>query len=63
VDYTVPFLFLEQELKAALIDKSLKQVDKLVGVQLKSGKQEWVYVHVGKPNLTNIFLNLKNQPT
>jgi Putative transposase, YhgA-like len=46
VDYTVPFLFLEQELKAALIDKSLKQVDKLVGVQLKSGKQEWVYVHV-----------------
>jgi Putative transposase, YhgA-like len=46
VDYSVPFLFLEQELKAALIDKNLKQVDKLVGVQLKSGKQEWVYVHV-----------------
>ncbi len=46
VDYTVPFLFLEQELKAALIDKNLKQVDKLVGVQLKSGQQEWVYVHV-----------------
>ena len=46
VDYTVPFLFLEQELKAALIDKTLKQVDKLVGVQLKNGKQEWVYVHV-----------------
>jgi hypothetical protein len=46
VDYAVPFLFLEQELKAALIDKTLKQVDKLVGVQLKSGKQEWVYVHV-----------------
>ena len=46
VDYTVPFLFLKQELKAALIHKTLKQVDKLVGVQLKSGKQEWVYVHV-----------------
>jgi hypothetical protein len=46
VDFTVPFLFLEQELKAALIDKTLKQVDKLVGVQLKNGKQEWVYVHV-----------------
>jgi hypothetical protein len=46
VDYAVPFLFLEQELKAALIDKTLKHVDKLVGVQLKSGKEEWVYVHV-----------------
>jgi hypothetical protein len=46
VDYTVPFLFLEQELKAALIDKTLKHVDKLVGVQLKNGKHEWVYVHV-----------------
>jgi Putative transposase, YhgA-like len=53
VDYTVPFLFLEQELKAALIDKSLKQVDKLVGVQLKSGKQEWVYVHVEFENSHN----------
>jgi hypothetical protein len=46
VDYAVPFKFLEQELKAVLIDKTLKQMDKLVGVQLKNGDEEWVFVHI-----------------
>jgi hypothetical protein len=45
-DYNVPFKFLEQEIKAALIDKTLKQMDKLVRVNLKSGEEKWVFVHV-----------------
>ena len=45
-DYNVPFKFLEQELKATLIDKTLKQADKLVGVMLKNGQEKWVYVHI-----------------
>ena len=36
-DYNVPFKFLEQELKAVLIDKTLKQMEKLVGLRLKNG--------------------------
>ena len=46
VDYNVPFKFLEQEIKAALIDKTLKQMDKLVRVNLKNGEEKWVFVHV-----------------
>jgi hypothetical protein len=46
VDYNIPFKFLEQEIKAALIDKTLKQMDKLVRVNLKSGEEKWVFVHV-----------------
>ncbi len=45
-DYSEPFKFLEQELKAVLTEKTSKQVDKLVGVKLKSGEEKWVYVHI-----------------
>ena len=45
-DYNVPIRFLEQELKAVVIDKTLKQADKLVGVRLKSGEDKWVFVHI-----------------
>lgn len=46
VDYNIPFKFLEQEIRAALIDKTLKQMDKLVRVNLKSGEEKWIFIHV-----------------
>lgn len=42
----IPPKFLEQELHAALTDKTIKVADKLVQVTLKSGEEKWVYVHI-----------------
>ena len=50
VDFSIPFKFLEQELKALLVGKTNKEVDKLVGVQLKNGFEKWVYVHIEVEN-------------
>jgi hypothetical protein len=46
VDFSVEFKFLEQELKSVLMNKTLKQMDKLVGVKMKNGKEEWIFVHI-----------------
>ena len=46
VDQNIPPKFLEQELHAAITDKTIKVADKLAQVTLKSGNKELVYVHI-----------------
>jgi hypothetical protein len=48
VDWSVPHVFLEQELAQIARDAQLgcRRVDKLVRVTEKNGADEWVYVHV-----------------
>jgi hypothetical protein len=46
VDFSVPFVFLEKELKSAIASKNNNEADKLVQVTLKNGEQNWVFVHI-----------------
>lgn len=48
VDFTSPPQFLEQELQTILVDSESNNriADKLVKLQMKSGKEQWIYVHI-----------------
>jgi predicted transposase/invertase (TIGR01784 family) len=48
VDFTSPPIFLEQELQTILPESAgnKRVADKLVKLQLKNGKEQWVFVHI-----------------
>jgi hypothetical protein len=46
VDFSKPFVFLEKELRAVVVGKTLTIADKLVKVALKDGTEKWVFVHI-----------------
>lgn len=46
VNSNIPPVFLEQELHAAIKDKTIKIADKLVRVKLKNGEDKWVFIHI-----------------
>lgn len=48
IDWSVPYVFLEQELAQVVSDAKLgrRRVDKLVRVALIDGADEWVFVHI-----------------
>jgi hypothetical protein len=46
VDFSRPFVFLEKELRAVVVGKTLTIADKLVKVALKDGTEKWVFVHI-----------------
>ena len=48
IDWSQPYLFLDQELRAVVHDGELgkRVVDKLARVSSHSGQSEWVYVHI-----------------
>ena len=45
VDITQPPVFLEKELRAVVMGKTLRIADKLVKVALKDGTEKWIFVH------------------
>ena len=49
IDYSVPPVFLEQELDKLLSDlkkKGIRFCDKLVKLRLKNGKDRWIFIHI-----------------
>ena len=48
IDWSQPYLFLDQELRAVVHDSELGKrfVDKLVRVSCLTGQTEWVYIHI-----------------
>jgi hypothetical protein len=53
VDFNKPFIFLEKELRAVVVGKTLTIADKLVKVGLKDGTEKWVFVHIEFENSHN----------
>ena len=46
MDWNIPPKFLEQELHAAVVDKTLRVADKLVQVSLADGSQKLIFIHI-----------------
>ncbi len=48
IDWSRPFVFLDQELRSVVRDAETgqRQVDKLVRVTRKTGQHDWVYIHL-----------------